>query len=94
MKRISAVENPQSEPRLSQDPGLETEPPGTEFWDDERLDGPPPFKAPKHVAIFFMLTPIVCHEISDAPFAIRIDNNADLALALGSDGLHKRLACP
>jgi len=51
-------------------------------------------KAPKHVAIFFMLTPIVCHEISDAPFAIRIDNNADLALALGSDGLHKRLACP
>ena len=60
----------------------------------ERLDGPPPFKAPKHVAIFFMLTPIVCHEISDARFAIRIDNNADLALALGSDGLHKRLACP
>ena len=35
MKRITAAENPQSEPRLSQDRGLKTQPPGTEFWDPE-----------------------------------------------------------
>jgi hypothetical protein len=35
MKRIAAVESPQSKPRLSQDPGLKIQPPGTEFWDPE-----------------------------------------------------------
>jgi hypothetical protein len=35
MKRITAVENPQSEPLLSQDPQPKTQSPGTEFWDPE-----------------------------------------------------------
>jgi hypothetical protein len=35
MRRIAAVENPQSEPRLSQDCGLKTQPLGTEFWNPE-----------------------------------------------------------
>jgi hypothetical protein len=34
MKRTTAVENRQSEPRLF-DLGFKTQPPGTEFWDPE-----------------------------------------------------------